>query len=190
MTQTGALGFRLAHPLVQRLRAMEGEQAARAGFGVPQVSEEGFLACAFVMVDQELVPLGQMVGQAQCVFLRLVGNPAQGHAGLLGLDDPGRLAPDKKQIVAEPGRQRELANGNAQRRVAVEGVAIVRDPSGLSQQPVYLLTRNFFRAFQINTFLSQTKLSDRGQCANGAPERADPLTNPVISIILEIWNHH
>ena len=133
LPQPGAQGVGLAQPVVQRLGAVKGEQPARARLGVAPVAEEGLGAGALVVVDEQIVPAGEVLRQAQHVLLGLLGDAAQGHAGLLGLDDACGLAGDEQQVVAGPGRQREFTHRHAQGRVAVEVVPVLQYPAGSTQ---------------------------------------------------------
>ena len=89
-----------------------------------------------------------MFGQAEHVFFGLLDNPAQGAADFLGLDHAGRPAGDEQQLVAGPGRQRELAHRHAQGGSAVEVVAVLHDPAGGAQQGVDGLPGELFGGFQ------------------------------------------
>lgn len=120
---------------------VEGEDAARAGLWITVVAEKSLGAGGFVVERQPVGPLGHVVGQLAEITRRLVGDPAQGRAGLLGLDDARSLAADEQQVIARTTVGPELAHGNAFRRVAVELGHVLHDPSGRLQQGVDGLAR-------------------------------------------------
>lgn len=124
---------------------MEGKEPARTRLGVAQAVEEGLLPGAFVAVDQEVVPARQVGRWVRHVLGRLFGHAAEGHAGFLGFDDAGGFAVYEQQVVAEAGVDGEFADGYAEGGCAVEGVAVLEEPTGIQQELVDFLAGLLFR---------------------------------------------
>jgi hypothetical protein len=142
--QALAQGVRFLEPGVQGLRLVEGEQATGARVRIAGVAKQGLVAGGFIVEDQVIGPTREMLRQLHHVFGGLLGNAAEGHACLLGLDDAGRLAADEQQVVAGAIGQRELAHGHAFAGVAVEVGVVLDDPARCGEQGVDLLSGALF----------------------------------------------
>jgi hypothetical protein len=72
-------------------------------------------------------------------------HPAQGGAGLLGLDCSNGLTVDAQQVVGETGFQRKLAHCDAAPGVEIHALVILNLPAGGLELPVDLYSSLLFR---------------------------------------------
>ncbi len=90
--EPAAQGVGFLQPAVQRLRLVEGEDAARAWLWVARIAEVSLLAGGLVVEDERVGPAREMAGEIDHVLVSLLRDTAQGNARLLGFNDASRLA--------------------------------------------------------------------------------------------------
>jgi hypothetical protein len=123
----------------QEFGTVEGEQAARARLGIAVVRETCLGAGAFVF-EYKAGPPGRDA-RLQCaeIFARLFLEAGEGDAFRLGCQHAAGLAVHIKHVVCGAGRDRELANGNAEAGTEIDLVAVLHRPAGRRKQFVDLL---------------------------------------------------
>src|ERR1700690_1422134 len=99
MPQPSAERLGLAQPKAQSLRAMKGEDAARARFWIGQVAEDGFGAGREIFKAPLLGAAGQIIRCAAEISGSLLGKSAERRAVGFRFDDAAEGLVDEERII-------------------------------------------------------------------------------------------